>query len=401
MTVFFSRTDIGCRRKHNEDAFLCDAENGVFLVADGVGGRAAGEVAAALTVETFRQAAPLLRDTVDAYTKAPSRKTLNLVLETLDDTSQQASRQVYEAANRQNHRGMTTTLVAVLVGGGTAFVAHVGDSRAYLIRNGSIRQLTEDHSMVNELVRSNQMSREDAVKSRYRNVITRAIGLHPTVQPDLLTVEILPGDRLMLNSDGLSDVLPEDLLCRLGSLPDMEEASDALLDETLNRGAPDNVTLVLLQPEANPQAEAAIARARIMERLFLFKDLPFHARLRVSRICDEVFFTPNQDIVTQSEAGKTMYVVVQGEVSVSVDGVELARLGPGQHFGEIALADQKPRSATVTGQSFGSLLTIRQDHLLGFCNREPVLGNQLLWKLLRTLGERLRETNAKLASTDW
>ena len=400
MTVYYARTDVGCRRKHNEDSFLCDSENGVFVVADGVGGRAAGEVASALTVETFQHAAPMLQESLLGYSMKPNLETRNLVLEALDETCQQASRRVFEAAEAQNHRGMTTTLVVALVGGGSAFVAHVGDSRAYLIRDGEARQITEDHSMVNEMVRTGQMTPEEARKSRYRNVITRAIGLHPTVQPDLFSVEVLPGDRLLLNSDGLSDVVPESLLAKLSSMGDMEEAAECMLDESLNRGAPDNVTLIMIEPEATAQAKAAIARARIMERLFLFEDLPFHARLRVSRICDEVFFTPGQVIVQQAESGHAMYVVVQGEVEVSTDNVMLATLGPGQHFGEIALADQRPRSATVTGRSFGSLITIHQDHLLDFCRREPELGNQLLWKLLRTLGLRLRETNARVAEQE-
>lgn len=398
MTVFYARTDVGCRRKHNEDAYLCDNEHGVFVVADGVGGRAAGEVAAATTTETFEQAAPMVHEAVMAYSMRPNLETRNMVLEALDEICQQASRRVFETAETRNHRGMTTTVVAVAVGGGTAFVAHVGDSRVYLVRNGEARQITEDHSMVNELVRTGQMSLADARRSRYRNVITRAIGLHPTVQPDLFSVEVLPGDRILLNSDGLSDVVPHELIGRLTALDDMEEGVESLLDESLNRGAPDNVTLILLEPEASAQAEAAIARARIMERLFLFEDLPFHARLRVSRICDEVFFTPDQVIINQSEMGQAMYVVVQGEVAVSHDGYDLATLGPGDHFGEIALADQKPRSATVKGKSFGSLITIHQDHLMEFCRREPELGNQILWKLLRTVGQRLRETNRLLST---
>ncbi len=394
MTFYHACTDVGCSRQQNEDAYLRDPDNGVFVVADGVGGRAAGEVASAITIETFAQAAPMLQEAVLHYADKPTLANRNFALEALDETCQQASHRVFEAAEARNLRGMTTTVVATVVGGGWAFVAHVGDSRAYLLRDGEVRLLTEDHSMVNELVRSGQMTLEDAQRSRYRNVITRAVGLHPTVQPDLLAVEMLPGDRILLSSDGLTDVVPSEKLARFGHMDDIRAATEAMLADALQRGAPDNVTLILLEPEASPQAGAAIARAQIMEDLFLFKDLPFHARLRVSRICDELFFTPGQVILSQSEPGKTMYVVVQGEVAVSRDGVELAKLGPGEHFGEIALADQLPRSATVTGNAYGSLITIDQEHVVEFCRREPELGIQLLWKLLSTLAQRMRETNA-------
>jgi serine/threonine protein phosphatase PrpC len=103
----------------------------------------------------------------------------------------------------------------VVVGGGSVFLAHVGDSRAYLLREGELLQLSDDHSMVNELVRSGQMTYEEAKRSRYRNVITRAIGLHPTVQPDVAAIEILPGDRIVLCSDGLSDPVKPQQLAQL------------------------------------------------------------------------------------------------------------------------------------------------------------------------------------------
>jgi PPM family protein phosphatase len=398
MTIFHAITDVGCRRKINEDALLADAEHGLFVVADGVGGRDAGELASAITIETFQTAAPIIHDVVAAFAEQPSLATRNAVLETLDETCQEASHRVFEAAEAQKHQGMTTTVVAVAVGGGSAFVAHVGDSRAYLVREGEIRQITEDHSMVNEMIRTGQMSREEASRSRYRNVITRAVGLHPTVQADVLSIEILPGDRVILNSDGLTDVVPVELAGKMASSPDIRKAAQALIDEALTRGAPDNVTAIVIEPDASAQAESAAARARIMESLFLFENLPYQARLRVSRICDDFFFTPGQTIVAQLEAGDTMYVVVQGEVTVTRDDVELAHLGPGEHFGEIALADQLPRSATVTGSTYGSLITIRQENLVDFCRREPDTGNLLLWKLLRTLGSRLRDTNARLAA---
>ncbi|MBN1335826.1 MAG: protein phosphatase 2C domain-containing protein [Deltaproteobacteria bacterium] len=391
-------TDVGCRRDQNEDSYFCDPSHGLFLVADGVGGRAAGEVASQIATDTFAEAGPHLHATLGTFLDNPSLARRNEVLESLDAVFQLASRRVYEAAERRDLRGMTTTLAVVLVGGGWAFVAHVGDSRVWLLRDGSLSQLTEDHTMVNELVRNAQLTREEAAHTTYRNVITRAVGLHPTVQPDTLAVELWPGDRLLLNSDGLSDVVSKEDLARLGSLEDIEEATGRLLAEALDAEAPDNVTIVLVEPEPSPKSALAIARAQAMDELFLFRGLPFHARLRVSRICDEQFFAPDEVVVSQSDPGLAMYVVIQGELLVSRGGVELARLGPGDHFGEIALADGLPRSATVTGLTFGSLIIIHQANLVEFTRREPELGNEILWRLLQALAGRLRETNARLTS---
>lgn len=398
MIRYAALTDEGKRRDNNEDAFLSDPENGLFVVADGVGGRACGEIASAMTVETFRQAARALRNTVLRYAQNPGRTTRNAVLEALDETCQQASRRVYEEAEKEGRRGMTTTVVAALVGGGSVFLGHVGDSRAYLLREGQLLQLTDDHSMVNELVRSGQMSFDEARKSRYRNVITRAIGLHPTVQPDVAAIEILPGDRLVLCSDGLSDPVKPASLSQLLGRGTPAQSSQALVNAALENGGPDNVTVIVIDPDASPQAEAAAARAEIMEKLFLFDDLPFHARARVGRMVQELFVTPGQVVVDQGASDRVMYVVVQGNLVVSRSDVRLAELGPGDHFGELALVDAQPRSATVTSTGFGSLITIDRAALDEFVQREPELGNRILWKLLGSVAQRLRDTTSELAN---
>jgi serine/threonine protein phosphatase PrpC/CRP-like cAMP-binding protein len=397
MLSFDAITDVGCRREHNEDAVFCDPEHGLFIVADGVGGQAAGEVASALAVESIAEAGDLLHHLVMRYAEKPGRMTRNMVLEGLDEVVQQASERVYNEAEIRGQRGMSTTLVVMVTGGGAAFLAHVGDSRAYLIRNGKAEQLTDDHSMVNELIRGGYLKEADAARSPYRNVITRAVGHAPTVQPDVLSTDILPGDRILLCSDGLTDPVPHDLMAELAAIPTIGHATRQLIDAALERGGPDNISALLVDPEASPQADAAAARARVLEELFLFEDLPFHARLRVGRICEEIFATPDQPLVTEAHPGRAMYVVVQGNAIVSHQGVELARLGPGEHFGELSLADALPRSATVTANGFCSLIAIYREHLEEFCRREPELGNQLLWKLLRTVGGRLRDANAQVA----
>ncbi|MCB9758929.1 MAG: cyclic nucleotide-binding domain-containing protein [Alphaproteobacteria bacterium] len=391
-------TDEGKRRDNNEDAFLADPDAGVFVVADGVGGRACGEIASAMTVDTFRRNAPRLRAAVLRFAQSPGRATRNKVLETLDEICQIASRRVYEEAENEGRRGMTTTLVASVVGGGSVFLAHVGDSRAYLLREGELLQLTDDHSMVNELVRNGQMTYEEARKSRYRNVITRAIGLHPTVQPDVAAIEILPGDRLVLCSDGLSDPVPARIIRQKLAQGTPAQATNALVNAALAHGGPDNVTTIVIDPDASPQAEAAAARAEIMEKLFLFEDLPFHARARVGRMVSEQFVTPGQIVVDQGATDRVMYVVVQGKLEVLRDDVKLAEFGPGDHFGELALVDAQPRSATVRANDFGSLITIDRPALDEFCKREPELGIRIMWKLLGTVAQRLRNTSAELAN---
>ncbi len=392
-----ARTHPGLRRESNEDAHYADPAGGIFVVADGVGGRAAGEVASRITIDTFQDARDELGAALQAYAQVPEWDQRNAVLELLDAICQRASTRVYEEAELLGHRGMTTTLVVALVGGGAAFLAHVGDSRAYLVRDGLIRQLTEDHSMVNDLVRTGQMTWEEAKRSRYRSVITRAVGLHPQVQADLMSVEILAGDRLVLSSDGLTDPVDLEHIEALASQDDVHTATAKLVEAALDAGGPDNVTVILVDPVATPQSEAARARAQVMDELFLFQGLPFHARLRVSRICREAAFAAGEPLVREGGTDGAMYVIVQGEVIVSRDGHELARLGPGEHFGELGLLGDRPRTATVLGATAGSAIVVDRTELLEFCRRDPTLGNSLLWRLLSTLGHRLHESNRRLA----
>jgi len=395
MIRFHATTHSGKVRAHNEDAMLADGQNGIFVVADGVGGRAAGEVASALTIDTVENSIPALKECMASYVATPEWNTRNHVLEALDRVCQHASRTVYDESERLNRQGMTTTMVLLTVGGGTAFLAHVGDSRAYLVRDGLIQQLTEDHSMVNELVRAGQMTYDEAKKSQYRNVITRAIGLYPNVQADVMSIDILPGDRLILCSDGLSDPVPSDLIEGITCRDDVEIATNRLLEAALNAGAPDNVTVAVIEPEATVQSAAARARAQVMENLFLFEGLPFHARLRVARICEARPIAPGEVLAEQGAPGDAMYVIVQGQVEVSRSGRFLATLKEGDHFGEVAILDSQTRTATVTSRAAGSVIIIRRDALEEFCQREPGLGNQVLFQLATSLARRLRTANVR------
>jgi PPM family protein phosphatase len=399
MIRFHARTDVGRKRKNNEDSLLAAEECGLFVVADGVGGRKAGELASAITVNTFQKYGPTLDQAVKAFSKEPSRERRAQVLRLLDEAANTSSKRVYEAASSTGRQGMTTTVVAGLVGGGAAFLVHVGDSRAYLLRDGELRQLTEDHSMVNQLLRQGSITPEEARKSRYRNVITRAVGLYPSVQADTLFVELVDGDRIMLCSDGCSDLVPPPLMAELIGQGSVTDATDALIDASLEAGGKDNVTVIVVEPEATLEAEAVAARARALEQLFLFSELPFHARLRVGRIVSERVVQPGEVVVRQGDRGDTMYTVVQGKVAVMVDAREVATLGPGEHFGELALVDELPRSADIVAKAPSRLLAIERSALREFCMLEPALGNQVLWKLATTLGDRLRSTNRLLART--
>jgi serine/threonine protein phosphatase PrpC len=220
-------TDIGKVREGNEDSLLVD--HPLYAVADGMGGAKGGEVASRIAVETLEELAHKgegsLRDQV--------RRANELVFERSTTDRQVA--------------GMGTTLTAVVIEGGTAHLAHVGDSRAYLLRAGDLRQLTDDHTLVQRMVKAGEITRDEAEVHPHRNVIIRAIGIEPDVEVDETTVALLDGDRIVLCSDGLTAMVAEQQLqAILETEPDPKRAADRLVRAANRAGGVDNITVVVI-----------------------------------------------------------------------------------------------------------------------------------------------------------
>ena len=238
-------TDKGLSRKNNEDSFFADKDLGFFIVADGMGGHSAGEVASRMAVEALsgniRKSCsggePLIGSSDSGRSDASKRLVSGIKL---------ANQVVCEAGkNNPSWQGMGTTIVAALADGDRLSIAHAGDSRAYLVRSGTISQLTDDHSVVEEQVRMGLMSKEEADGSKIRNVITRALGYDEALEVDVTEIDIVNGDRLLLCSDGLSTMVADDEALMIIASDDLpESACTRLVDEANNNGGSDNITVV-------------------------------------------------------------------------------------------------------------------------------------------------------------
>jgi protein phosphatase len=234
-----AQTDVGLRRRGNEDRFAVDSELGLSLVADGMGGHSAGQVASALA------AATVVSSLQDSQASAASSG------ERLRNALEDANRAIYSAARQKSEcAGMGTTLVALLVDGNRGALAHVGDSRAYRVRAGRIRQLTDDHSIVGELLRRHEISADDAREHPHRHVLTRALGVRGRVQPDLAELRLEPGDLFVLCSDGLTNHLEDPEIAELsGASADLEACCAGLIALANERGGEDNITVALARCE--------------------------------------------------------------------------------------------------------------------------------------------------------
>lgn len=247
----YAGTHVGMRRKNNEDAFLTDDELGLWIVADGMGGQAAGEVASEQAVETVHEmvrAGIQKRDSERPGpfgSPSPSRSTTSRA-RILESAIQAATYMVFGMAQLDRSKsGMGTTLSAMLVCPGGVLLGQVGDSRIYRVRDGQIEQLTQDHTLINWQLQNGLITEEEAKTSKQKNVITRAVGNKDYVQVDILEVDVCTGDWFLLCSDGLHGYLKtEEIPEVLGDGGD--SAVDALIQLANSRGGKDNITVVLV-----------------------------------------------------------------------------------------------------------------------------------------------------------
>jgi protein phosphatase len=249
---------VGQKRQGNEDRFCLDPALGLYVVADGMGGHAAGEVASRLAVETIHEWMGKYLSGADAATAGPAAPAGSAEANFLLSSIRLANRIIFDSAkDRPEYAGMGTTVVAVLARGDRFVLAHVGDSRIYRIRRDDISQISRDHSFVQEQVDSGMMSATEAHQSQYRHMITRALGLKESVDVDLTEQPACPGDVLLLCSDGLSDLLDdEDMLAAVRAHADnLDEACRALVDRANSKGGDDNITVLVVQAQAGDEAE--------------------------------------------------------------------------------------------------------------------------------------------------
>jgi len=246
-------SDLGRCRKVNQDQFLLDSSLGLYAIADGMGGHAAGEVASDLAINAL---AGSLRNQKESGSGlwTPER-----AAELLRQALNEGNRKICDSvATRVEWRGMGTTMVALVLAGETAVIGYVGDSRAYLLRDGQLRQLTSDHSWVNEQVKLGLLTAEQAYRHPMRNIVTRALGNQPAVEVDVIVEALRPNDILALCSDGLSGMVSDEeiaeILAKHGGVP--RDACRVLVDQANQHGGEDNVTVIVMASEPCPVESA-------------------------------------------------------------------------------------------------------------------------------------------------
>lgn len=391
-----AQTDVGRVRTHNEDRLLVDERLGLYVVCDGMGGHAAGDVASELAAQTIAETVEHAAG-VDPSTSEVTAEEATRLERVLRNALENANSRVHALGNENaEKRGAGTTCTALLVRGGRGFLAHVGDTRVYLKRAGALHQLSNDHSIVAEAV-AKGMDQKEAEEMFGSNVLTRAIGPNESVAVDSLVFEVLPNDTYLLCSDGLHNYFGDrEELSALLEQP-IRGLPAGLIDRANERGGGDNITAVALRLRAEDSADEQARQSLIREDLAalshmqLFCEMSYQELLEIADIVRRESYEADQVVLAEGDSSDHLYVIASGSVRVERGGEHVAQLEPGGHFGEMAVLTNKPRTATVRSTGSTRLLALSQGSILGLFERRPVIGMKFLWTLAQVQSVRLDE----------
>ena len=396
-------TDVGQVRKVNEDALLLAPDLGLVAVADGMGGFQRGDVASQLACNVVREHISGHTKVLDLYRRSPGDATRGAVKALLENALQRACEEVHQAAIAITGQGgrIGTTFDVLLVVGTTAFIGHVGDARLYLVRGGEIHQLTEDHSLVQQQIRDGVLTREQARKARFKNVITRALGVFPSVLVDTLHFDLDLGDRVLMCSDGLYRYVGKREM-GFTLRGDVDETTASELVQLANqRGGRDNITAVLCvveQEDARESVPPIAERMEVLRRSDLFQYCTYRELMSICEISQQRDVKAEETLFADGDVGLECFVIVTGRVAIEKSGQVLGDMGPSDTFGEMSFLDNPHRSADAIARTDTTLLVLHRDRFLQLIKQDSELAAKIMWQLLGRLSRHLRKANELVAA---
>lgn len=385
-------THVGNVRDHNEDSHLADADDGVFIVCDGMGGHAAGEVASALGVRVTREhwLGSNTQRAVSEWARSATLEARRALLSAVKQGVMAAHRTICEQAVADpSKKGMGTTFTGLVVAGGDAIIAHAGDSRAYLVRGGIAMQLTEDHTLLARLLAAGLPLAEGVDLHRWKGVITNALGFGDDTKVVTFMVPLSDGDRLLLCSDGVSEYIGEAEVGQvLTGQPSPARAAQRLVDLALERGGEDNATaLVIKVIEAGESPVPAAQRQRDDEILGLcplLEELSPQQRLRALRIATNRDFVAGDVLPEAALGSRVAWILVDGQVVVNGQTEDPGSL----LYPEALLGQGSPRKADALAVAIGEVraMAIRGDDFLEVAGEDPDLAEPMYAALAKMIG---------------
>ncbi len=392
----YGLSDAGLQRNENEDFYLMDEDLNLFVVCDGVGGHAAGGMASELCARTLRQTVQEGKAYIQRYHSDRSLTNRAIIAGLIQRAIVTANEKIQAMTEVDiTKKGMCTTVVCLLQLDDFAVLGHVGDSRIYLSRGDKIHQLTEDHKYSVEMVKRGILKPEEAHKSPQGNVLTRAVGLSPTIQVDTLQVETMPGDLFLLCTDGLYKYTDKNELGNLLS-QDVQQIPTQAIKFAKDRGGSDNITALVVRmdgEEKSPRNDVidVLKKTEIIMKIPIFKYLSYQEVTKVLSIARLKRFNKGSTMVKEGDPSDEMYIIAEGTADVLKKEVKIVSRGKGDVFGEMGIFDRAPRSATVMASSAVVAITLHSKEFLALLRQESQICVKLLWALNGELNTRLRK----------
>jgi len=370
-------------RDDNQDSFLLEDDLGLYAVADGVGGHQGGDVASAMATRLLRDAIHAWR--TDTSVEGRKDKAWSALHRAMESTCAEIYR---EAKQTPKLAGMSTTLTAVLIEDDEAVVGHVGDSRLYLLREGTLEQISTDHTLASELYRGGVIAREKVEGHPHSHVLTRNVGSQPSVMIETLRVELRAGDLLLLCSDGLNPGLhpPEHVVDQLDGTTDLAGVLGELVERAKEAGSRDNITAVAWRRDGgSPSLSRPVVDA--LRSVPLLAHLSLADLTRVASEMKHRAYEAGAAIIEQGQPNGALHVVLEGQLRWSLPSEHFALLAPGAGIGTTTLVAPRRSPATLTADQPSRVLTLTCEQFRNLCQLRPRLGTKLLIALADELSD--------------
>jgi serine/threonine protein phosphatase PrpC/CRP-like cAMP-binding protein len=431
---FWAATDVGKTRDHNEDNFLVDRKLNLFIVADGMGGHAAGEIASSVAVHEVRKVLTDQREVVESYARSGSVLLRQTVLALIERAISQACNRVYQLAQEDSERrGMGTTLSMLLIAKNRGFVGHVGDSRIYRSRRGQVTQVTEDHSVVNELIKLGRLKPGEEFNGPYKNAVTRAVGVHPSVEVDTFDFDLQQGDNYLLCSDGLSCYLTDELTLDYSTREHLKSIPQLFIDHANESGGKDNITAIIVRTAKEGQKETSISSSsdaedeltdmnskteppplppeneshsvseeldrlplHLLRMCPLFSFLNEHTLYAIARLATIYSLPPHSHVFTEGTPSDEVYFVLDGLLEIEQHGEVIGEIQEGNLLVEEALFSRITLPYSAQTQTDAIILGWDRHALFGLMSHSSHVAARVMWGAAHTLHKRQRKLSQNL-----
>jgi len=391
---FWAATDVGRVRDHNEDNFLVDKRLKLFVVCDGMGGHAAGEVASAMSVKVVREVFSNSREVFDKLEQDPDHPdNRKAVLSLCEKAIQQACQRIYQLGQEDvSKKGMGTTCSLLVLHDGRGFIGHVGDSRVYLSRNSQIHQITEDHSLLNEMLRLGKIKPGEEHLLPHKNAVTRAVGVNEFVEVDTFELDVFSGDEFLLCSDGLCGYFKSnDQILSLMDTTDIRKSTERFISFANEAGGKDNITTILVRVTGEVGKRRYIQQAiDVMRGSPFFQYLGYKELVQVLNLSERLEVSTGE-MICDGMSNDGLFLVLGGRFEVERMGYRVGEFGSGSHFGEHGMVDEEAIAVRAVALEPSQVLVIRRDRFLELLRQEADLAVKLLWNFLQIFSIRLRD----------